>query len=93
MLIVVWLIFARVYRQGRSNGLKGGGTLTFRLAPSALAWTSRGTFSAKIFSVVFLRVEVKKRDPFANIQLFRQNEVYLSVFRAPTAKSRNFREF
>ena len=45
--------------QGRSNGLKGGGTQNFRLAPSALAWASPENFQgrtrrpAKIFIVVF----------------------------------------
>ena len=34
-------------RQGRSNGLKGGGTPKFRLAPSALAWASPGNFSRR----------------------------------------------
>ena len=39
--------------QGRSNGLKGGGTPKFRLAPSALASTSPGIFQAKYLVLFF----------------------------------------
>ena len=40
-------MISRKHPQGRSNGLKGGGTPKFRLAPSALAWASPGNFSRR----------------------------------------------
>ena len=95
--IMIGLLFWHE-KQGRSNGLKGGGTPKISARAFGARMDITRNFSAKIFRKV-LRVKVNKRNIFANNKRFRQNEGYLqprktklSIFRAPTAKSRNFRE-
>ena len=45
--VKILLHCGNIQKQGRSNGLKGGGTPKFRLAPSALAWILPGIFQPK----------------------------------------------